>query len=71
MDNIKVRGLVYNIHCLFSYVLYSEFMSPVDSYATAIAQVTGSKLIIGRDREFNALEVETMRIGPRESMEEK
>jgi len=46
-------------------------MSLADAYAAATAQVTGSKLVVGRDQEFNALEVETMRIGPRESREEK
>ena len=38
-------------------------MSLADAYAAATAQVTGSKLIIGRDREFNSLRVETLRIG--------
>ena len=38
-------------------------MSLVDAYAAATAQVTGSKLIIGRDQEFNSLRVETLRIG--------
>lgn len=46
-------------------------MSLADAYAAATAQVTGSKLDVGRDQEFNALQVETMRIGPRESREEK
>ena len=46
-------------------------MSLADAYAAATAQVTGSKLVIGRDQEFNSLKVETMRIGPRESREEK
>ena len=46
-------------------------MSLADAYAAATAQVTGSKLVVGRDREFNALQVETLRIGPRESREEK
>jgi len=38
-------------------------MSLADAYAAATAQVTGSKLIIGRDQEFNSLRVETLRIG--------
>ena len=38
-------------------------MSLADAYAAATAQVMGSKLIIGRDREFNSLRVETLRIG--------
>jgi len=46
-------------------------MSLADAYAAATAQVTGSKLIVGRDQEFSSLKVETMRIGPRESREEK
>ena len=46
-------------------------MSLADAYAAATAQVTGSKLVVGRDQEFNSLKVETMRIGPRESREEK
>ncbi len=46
-------------------------MNLADAYAAATAQVTGSKLVVGRDQEFNALEDETMRIGPRESREEK
>ena len=46
-------------------------MSLADAYAAATAQVTGSKLIIGRDREFNALQVETMRIGAHKSRKEK
>lgn len=46
-------------------------MSLADAYAAATAQVTGSKLVVGRDQEFNALEVETMRIDPRGSREEK
>ena len=38
-------------------------MSIADAYAAATAQVTGSKLVVGRDREFNSLQIETMRIG--------
>ncbi len=46
-------------------------MSLADAYAAATAQVTGSRLVIGRDQEFDALEVKTLRIGPRGSREEK
>ena len=46
-------------------------MSLADAYAAATAQVTGSKLVIGRDQEFDALEIKTMRMSPRESREEK
>jgi predicted nucleic acid-binding protein len=46
-------------------------MSLADAYAAATAQVTGSKLVVGRDQEFNSLKVETMRIGSSESREEK
>ena len=41
----------------------SHPMSLADAYAAATAQTTGSKLIIGRDREFDGLPIETMRIG--------
>ncbi len=41
----------------------SHPMSLADAYAAATAQTTGSKLIIGRDREFDDLPIETMRIG--------
>jgi predicted nucleic acid-binding protein len=41
----------------------SHQMSLADAYAAATAQTTGSKLIIGRDREFDGLPIETMRIG--------
>ena len=41
----------------------SHPMSLADAYAAATAQVTGSKLVIGRDREFSGIEVETLRIG--------
>ena len=46
-------------------------MSLADAYAAATAQVTGSKLVIGGDQEFNSLQVETVRIGSSESREEK
>ncbi len=41
----------------------SHPMSLADAYAAATAQVTGSKLIIGRDHNFNGLSIKTMRIG--------
>lgn len=41
----------------------SHPMSLADAYAAATAQTTGSKLIMGRDQEFDGLPIETMRIG--------
>ena len=41
----------------------SHPMSLADAYAATTAQMTGSKLITGRDQEFNGLSIETMRIG--------
>jgi predicted nucleic acid-binding protein len=37
-------------------------MSLADAYAAATAQATGSKLVIGRDTEFDDLPIETIRI---------
>jgi predicted nucleic acid-binding protein len=41
----------------------SHPMSLADAYSAATAQVTGSKLIIGRDQKFDGLSIDTMRIG--------
>ena len=43
----------------------SRPMSLADAYAAATAQTTGSKLVIGRDQEFDGLPIETVRIGER------
>ena len=43
----------------------SHPMSLADAYAAATAQTTGSKLVIGRDQEFDGLPIETVRIGKR------
>lgn len=40
-------------------------MSLADAYAAATAKATGSKLVVGRDQEFDGLPIETMRIGRR------
>lgn len=37
-------------------------MSLADAYAAATAQATGSRLVIGRDTEFDDLPIETIRI---------
>jgi predicted nucleic acid-binding protein len=37
-------------------------MSLADAYAAATAQMTGSKLVVGRDTEFRGLPLETIRI---------
>jgi len=37
-------------------------MSLADAYAAATAQATGSKLVVGRDAEFNGLDLEMIEI---------
>ena len=61
---IKVVPIVHDtLWKLTAEIKSSHPMSLADAYAAATAQMTGSKLIIGRDQEFNGLSIETMRIG--------
>jgi predicted nucleic acid-binding protein len=61
---VKVMPLVDdNLWKLAVETKRSHPMSLADAYAAATAQTTGSKLVIGRDQEFDGVSIETIRIG--------